>query len=175
MTHKKHIWGVTPDGNEGCSVCNQPRDQVAARRSRSSVRLGKDVERRLAKRFGWRKVGQFGDAVDLLGQTVKVQSKATRSTPPVWLAAVNGIAGIDGAPDYIEGPMAKMDPLYPGHFPVLALSYVQQGVPTTTYLVVRYEDFVEWWGQTWLPPLPVQPTHLVMEGWYWLEMAGTES
>lgn len=171
MRHRKHVWGVK-DGAEVCGVCGKDRDQAAASRSRSSVRLGKDVERRLAKRFGWRKVGHLGDAVDLLGHTVKVQSKATRGEPPAWLSAVDGIGTIFGAPGYVTEPMAKMDPLYPDKFPVLALSYVHAGRPTATWLVVRYEDLLATWGEQWAPWAAYAPTHVVMDADYWLDMAG---
>lgn len=171
MRHLRHRWAVV-DGQEVCGVCRKVRDAVKAKRSRSSVRLGKDVERRLAKRFGWVKVGQHGDAVDLIGKFVKVQSKATRDPVPAYLGYVNGIAPIE-AHDWVTKPLAKMDALYPHKWPVLALSFVHAGVPTTTFLIVRADDWSTFYP-AWAPPSNASATHFVIEAWYWLDVVGKD-
>lgn len=176
--HLRHRWeyilrGVD-QGGEFCVVCGKLRDTTAAQRSRSSVRLGKDVERRLARRFGWLKVGQLGDSVDLLGrsQMVKVQSKATRATAPLSFPGY-GIVPVGLLRKYTE-PLAKMDAMYPDRWPVLALSYVHQGQPTATWLVVRREDWERDY-RNWSPPNPLGLELLLMSGDYWLDVVGKDT
>lgn len=169
MKHLRHRWTVR-EGLEVCSVCRKTRDQTAARRSRSSVRLGKDVERRLAKRFHWTKVGQLGDAVDLIGPHVKVQSKATRGNPPSYFPGY-GIVPVEEL-IWITEPLDKMGKLYPERMPVLAKSYVTQGVPTATWLVVPAKAWDALYGKRWSPPNPLGLPYYVMSGDYWLDIHG---
>jgi hypothetical protein len=171
MRHFRHRWTVR-DGREVCTVCYRVRDKTAEKRSRSAVRLGKDVERRLAKRFGWTKIGQLGDAVDLLGKTVKVQSKSTRDAAPGYFPGY-GIKPLADA-KWASEPIDKMDPLYPDLWPVLAKSFVSPGVPTATWLVVRAEDWDKHYGR-WSPPNPNRLPYYVMSGDYWLDVAGMDT
>jgi len=168
--HQRHRWGVL-DGVEVCEVstCGKTRDHEAAKRSRSSVRMGKDNERRLAKRYGWLKVGQLGDAVDLLGDHVKVQSKATRAAVPDFLASSHGIAHVDVLPGYVMGPLQAMDGLYPDRIGIVVRSFVHAGRSTTDYIYIRAND--------WLALHGGEPRigFYVMGGGYWLDVHGRES
>lgn len=166
--HLRHRWAFR-DNREVCRVCDRVRNKDAEKRSRSAVRLGKDVERRLARRFGWTKIGQLGDAVDLLGKTVKVQSKATRDEPPAYFPS-EGIVPVDAA-KWITEPMEKMGELYPTMMPVLAKSYVTQGKPTETWLVVYACDWESLYWE-WAPPNPRGLPFYLMTGQYWLDVAG---
>lgn len=172
MRHLRHRWAVR-DGREVCTVCFRVRDKTAEKRSRSAVRLGKDTERRLAKRFGWTKVGQAGDAVDLLGKTVKVQSKSTRDHYPAYFPGY-GIVPLREM-DWITEPIEKMAPLYPSLNPVLAKSYVTRGKPTETWLVVSAEWWDETYGPRWSPPNPLGHPYYLISGDYWLDVAGLET
>ena len=141
---------------------------------RSDVRLGKDNERRLAKRYGWRKVGQFGDAVDLLGADIKVQSKATRHHIPVWLDALGTtdppMDRLDILPAYASGPLDKMAPLYPERIPVLVRSFIHRGRPTRDfiYIAARHWYALHGYGN------PDDSGYIVMTGECWLETHGRE-
>lgn len=57
--------------------CGHLYDEAKARRGRTSLRAGKDAERRIAKAYGGRRTGQFGGPDDVLvGDLFVVQSKA---------------------------------------------------------------------------------------------------
>jgi hypothetical protein len=135
---------------------------------RSDVRLGKDNERRLAKKYGWRKVGQFGDAVDLLGADVKVQSKATRHPITTYLDGLRDIGHLDIAPAYVTGPIEKMAPLYPDRIPVLVRSFVRRARPTRDFIYLAARHWYALHGgdesRGWV----------VMTGEYWLDIHGRE-
>ena len=65
--------------------CWQRRDEAKSRKARSSVRMGKDNERRLERVYGPTKVGERGDAIDLIGHFWKWQSKAQTFFLPILM------------------------------------------------------------------------------------------
>lgn len=114
-----------------CRRCGKPKDEAAARRGRSSRRLGGDGERRSEKRYGWRKVGEFGGIDDLVGKLAIVQQKTTRSKPPVRWKSIFAA---------LEGRAA-------GRIPLLLLSYVAQGKDTEDFIVIRGQDWLALHGR----------------------------
>jgi hypothetical protein len=117
----------------GCGIF---ADDPRIRRGRSSGRLGKDQERRIERVYGPRKVGEFGDAVDHLGRDFKWQSKATRSLPPKWLAAITAPTWRAMVPRSILDPMAHMAGIGTPRIPLVIRSYVRQGVATRDWIFV---------------------------------------
>ena len=135
--HRFHRWGIS-----GVCACGHELDVAASRRGRSSDRLGKDQERRIERVYGPRKVGEFGDAVDHLGRDFKWQSKATRSLPPKWLAAITVPTWYPIIPKSILGPMAHMTGIGGTRRPLVIRSFVRQGVATRDWLFLADTD----WG-----------------------------
>jgi len=126
-----HTWTVCP--------CGAQRDMDAPRRGRSADRLGKDQERRIERVYGPTKVGEFGDAIDLLGRDFKWQSKATRSAPPAWLAAVDG-AQLRPPPKLVTDAVTAMLPLHQELAPLVIVTHVQPK-GTRDWIWVRCRDW----------------------------------
>ena len=113
-----------------------PRTRIGRR----SDRLGKDNERRLERRFGWEKIGEYGGPIDLLGRSFMVQSKATRTPPPAWLLSVD-------APEAHRPPTAVLETsgamlaTRSDLLPLVVTSYVRHGRPTRDWFWVRATDW----------------------------------
>lgn len=78
---RKHFYGTVSFDEEGVAqyhcACGKPRDEVAIRRGRTSLRAGKDAERAIAKAYGGIRTGQAGGPDDVLvGELFIIQSKA---------------------------------------------------------------------------------------------------
>jgi hypothetical protein len=112
--------------------------------------MGKENERRLERVYGPTKVGERGDAVDLVGHFWKWQSKASRADVPRKLARVTTIEYVATVPAYVRRPLEAMAPLYPMLSPLLVRSFVRQGVPT--------QDFIYVPSAEWLVALDVDPS-----------------
>jgi hypothetical protein len=125
----------------------------------SSRRLGGDQERRIEKVYGPRKVGQFGDAIDLIGRDFLWQSKASRAAPPVWLSGVSPEAQRAHIPSGWLTCFTAIDRLRKGKPPLLIRSYVRSGVPTKDWIVVRSADWSDLHGGDWLTPYTVMTGH----------------
>jgi len=147
----RHEWGgPTPammeddDNRLVCRSrgCGARRDEAKSRKARSSVRMGKDNERRLERVYGPTKVGERGDAVDLVGNFWKWQSKASRADVPAKLRRIMTIEALDDPPDYILKPLYDMAPLYPMLSPLLVRSFVRQGLPTRDFIYVPKADWL---------------------------------
>ncbi len=136
----QHTWTVC--------TCGAQRDMEAPRRGRSARRLGGDTERRLAARYGAKKVGQFGDPIDLLGRIFAWQAKATRDAMPGWLAAVDQPVWHTPAPAIVVQSVAAMEPILAGRIPLVVQSFVRQGVPTEDRIWVRATDWRDLHGWT---------------------------
>lgn len=122
--------GVLGELRHEC-VCGTIRDEVKAKRGKSSRRLGHDGERRSEKRYGWRKTGEFGGIDDLVGTMHVVQQKTTRSAPPLrW-----------------KGIFARLDERAAGRIPLILLSFVKAGVDTEDFVVVRGKDWLALHGR----------------------------
>lgn len=155
-----HVWTVCP--------CGAQRDLDAPRRGRSAARLGKDQERRIERVYGPRKVGEFGDAIDLLGATFAWQSKATRSPMPAWLAAVD--APVLHAPTVLVVDAAvAMAPIRGHRLPLVIQPFVSR-TGTTDRIWVRATD---WWHLHG-GPQPPEPTWVVMSGAAFLDLHGRD-
>ena len=165
-----------------CYRCGAVRDPAASRRGMSARRLGGDQERRIERVYGPRKVGEYGDACDHLGRDFKWQSKATRSLPPKWLAAITEIPTWRGlVPKSILDPMVHMTGIGGTRRPLVIRSYVRQGVATRDWLFVTAADWARlhglgsWRGtEGWLVSM-LLVGYLVIPGDYFLEIHGRDS
>jgi len=127
---RRHEW-LREDLSAVCLRCGVLQDLVRSRRGKSAHRLGGDQERRAEKRYGWRKIGEYGDVDDLRGRLMKVQQKSTRAAAPLrWKRIFAALAGTND-----------------GRVPALLLSYVRQGVPVEDFIVVRGEDWLALHGK----------------------------
>ena len=114
-----------------CVRCGRLRDEVRARRGKSSRRLGHDGERRSERRYGWQKVGEFGGITDLAGTLAIVQQKTSRrAPPPAWQSIFRALEARAG-----------------GRIPLILLSFVKQGVDTEDFIVIRGRDWIQLHGQ----------------------------
>jgi hypothetical protein len=124
-----NVGGIEPTFR--CTRCGHLRNETLTRRGRSSRRLGSDGERRSEKRYGWRKVGEFGGIDDLQGKLMIVQQKTTRAAPPAkW-----------------KGIFARLDERAGGRVPAILLSFVRAGVDTEDFMLVRGRDWLALHGK----------------------------
>ena len=129
----RHVWetyGVGTTVFTRCRLCQVLRDPDKARRGKSSRRLGHDGERRSEKRYGWRKVGEYGGITDLEGTLAIVQQKTSRRAPPVaWKSIFAALEGRSG-----------------GRIPLILHSFVRAGVDTEDFIVIRGRDWLQLHG-----------------------------
>ena len=97
---RRHVWvhkggpGVVPewDGTTRCLRCDKVRDEAAVRRGRTSRNRGNAYEREVAAKLGGRRVGQYGDKVDVeVPGWLRVQTKNGTAYPARidgWLRAI---------------------------------------------------------------------------------------
>jgi len=155
---------------ETCRKCQRLKDPWLSRRGKSSRRLGGDQERRIERVYGPRKVGEYGDPVDLIGATFKWQSKSTRSLPPKYLVAIDGIAPVpDPAPDWITAPIHAMYGYRDDLVPLLIESYVKPGVRARDWLIVPTFPWERLHGC-----YPDFCRYVVMTGAYFLDVHGKD-
>ena len=164
--HDNRTWLPETDEWE-CQRCGHRAAVAVTRRGRSSDRLGKDQERRIERVYGPRKVGEYGDAVDHLGATMKWQAKSTRSLPPAWTARVDGPVWVTALPTSILRPLVAMDALAAHLLPLVIRSYVRQGVPTRDWIFMRAKDWFVWHGGE-------QAGYVVMSGQAFLAIHGRD-
>lgn len=107
-----------------CMRCGKERDE-SSRRGRSARRLGADGERRSEKRYGMRKVGEFGGPDDLSNDLFLAQQKTTRRAAPLRWKSI----------------FAALDARAGGRTPLLILSYVHHGRETEDFVVLRGRDW----------------------------------
>ncbi len=168
----RHAWnGMKYDGGAApsyayCTRCGKIKDEATTRRGKSARRLGSDQERRIERRYGPRKIGEYGDAVDHIGRDWKWQSKATRRDPPLWLAKIAQPTYLPKLPLSITRPLDGMAAIYLDHQPVVIRSYVRQGMPTRDWLFVGLAD-VEWFNG--------RRGYMVYPGSVWLDTFGKDT
>ena len=97
--------------------------------------------RRIERLYGPVKVGEFGDAVDHLGRDWKWQSKATRTPPPIWLAAITAPTFRAFLPLAVLEAMEHMAGIGGTRHPLVIRSYVRNGVGTRDWIFVRTRDW----------------------------------
>lgn len=162
---------VTPDDvttESRCWRCGSLRDVVRSRRGKSAARFGKDQERRIERVYGPRKVGEYGDAIDLLGATFKWQSKATHAAPPLWLVSVDSPV-VHRPSRTVLGAAEAMLPLRPDLQPLVITSYVS---PKGT------RDWIWVWCCTWFGMhggTDPGPGMVVMSGAHFLDIHGRDA
>jgi hypothetical protein len=160
----RHVWerGFLGSTREGIVVCRcgAIRDDAKSSLGKSSRRLGNDQERRIERLYGPEKVGEYGDAIDLIGHDFVWQAKASRGAPPLWLSAVDARTGRLAIPSGWEATFWAMEPIRRDRAPLLIRSYVRHGVPTRDWIVVRSSDWAN--------------LHGISSGLPWLVMTGQE-
>ena len=154
--HPRGARYLHPDGGTICERCGQWVTIERSRRGKSAARFGKDQERRIERVYGPRKVGEYGDAIDLLGATFKWQSKATHAAPPVWLASV-ALPENHRPSATVLGASAAMLPLRPDLAPLVITSYVSPR-GTRDWIWVRCHDWQAFHG------IPHEPS--ACDVWY---------
>lgn len=158
-------------------VCGAIKDPEKSKRGTSSRRLGHDQERRIERVYGPRKVGEHGDAIDLIGRDFMWQSKATRDPMPAkWAALRDDEMSFAMSLVRISTPIEAMKALRSDRMPLLIWSWVVQGKPTRDIIVVDLND----WGNLhgW-EDLPVDSTAATsgyggMTGQYFLDVHGRD-
>lgn len=155
-----HSWTVCP--------CGAQRDLDAPRRGRSAARLGKDQERRIERVYGPHKVGEFGDAIDLLGMDFAWQSKATRDPMPAWLRAVDEPV-LHTPTALVVNAAAAMDPIRAHRLPLVIQPFIAR-TGTTDRIWVRALD---WWHLHGGPE-PTPTAWAVMSGAAFLTIHGRD-
>jgi len=162
---RPHQWGLWKATKEGvvvqeeviCLRCWTPKDPVRSRRGKSSRRLGADQERRIERVYGPRKVGEYGDAIDLLGRDFAWQSKATRDPMPRWLEAIDEPV-LRLQTDIVRASVAAMLPILGSRYPLVIQSWVRNGTPTR--------------DRIWVAGIHWQHLHGVAPDAGWLVMSG---
>lgn len=98
---RRHKWAVsTGDANAhpACAHCGKPLDRDRARRGKTARNRGNAFEREVAAKLGGRRVGQYGDQVDVdVPGYLRVQTKNGGTYPRLidrWLRAIPVEAGL---------------------------------------------------------------------------------
>ena len=171
--HRHHYTRLLPaaiedgDWRLACS-CGHRQDPDLTHRGRSSSRLGKDTERRIERVYGPRKVGEYGDAVDLVGRTWKWQCKATRAPLPRWVSKLDDWGAIE-AHRWITDPIDHMEPIRRDLRPLLIRSWIRPGVRPVDIIIVRVSDWAEEHGC----PVPMGE-YMAMTGAHFLDCHGRD-
>ena len=148
--------------------CGALRDEAKAARGKSSRRLGSDQERRIERVYGPRKVGEYGDAIDLIGRDFMWQSKATRTPYLTVPGRGHQVWGLPRAYVSFTRPIEAMLALRQDRMPLLIRSWVQQGRPTTDVLIVRARDWQAFYGST------PRTEYIAMTGAHFLDVHGRD-
>lgn len=102
---RRHQWAwfapasaLDGPGAMQCRRCSTPRDEARARRGKTSRNRGNAFEREVAAKLGGRRVGQYGDQVDVdVPGYLRVQTKNGGTYPRTidrWLRAIPVEAGL---------------------------------------------------------------------------------
>ena len=99
---RRHDWtGYNPFVDQPrwtCSRCGKPKDEARSRRGKTSRNRGNGFEREVAAKLGGRRVGMYGDKVDVdVPGYMRAQCKNGASYPERidgWLRAIPVEAGI---------------------------------------------------------------------------------
>ncbi len=149
-----------------CTSCWTIRDPIRSRMGRSARRLGHDQERRIERAYGPRKVGEFGDAIDLMGATWKWQSKSTRRPVTAWLAAVDAPVPHRPSTTVLCASQAML-PLAPHLLPLVIVTHVERK-GTRDWIWVRAADWLDLHGGE------LEAVWLVMSGSWFLAVHGRD-
>lgn len=161
-----HVWSVCP--------CGAHRDLAAPRRGRSARRFGIEQERRIERVYGPRKVGEYGDPIDLIGRDFAWQSKATHDPMPEWLTMVD--SPVEHAPpSVVVVSAAAMRPFLAGRLPLVIQTWVRRDGPaalrTRDRIWVRAGDWGAMHGHR--KPIPDE-AWIVMQGAHFLDVHGRD-
>lgn len=96
--HPKHLRRFLESGGVACTGCGADLDPVRLRRGKTARNRGNSYEREVAAKLGGRRVGQYGDSVDVdVPGYLRVQCKNGAAYPKNidrWLRAIPVEAGI---------------------------------------------------------------------------------
>ncbi len=131
----RHVWAPSWNhGAQGAYVCSgkgcgKVRDEVAARRGKSSVGRSKREERKLAKDYGGTREGWKGGPIDVATGLLAVQSKA----------------GVGWWSTRYAAELDKL-PRTGGRVPALIVSNGQPGSLVRRFVVIDERDFRALYG-----------------------------
>lgn len=161
----QHTWTVC--------TCGAQRDMEAPRRGRSARRFGIEQERRIERVYGPRKVGEFGDAIDLIGRDFSWQSKATHELPPAWMASLVGPT-LRAPTSLVKSCAEAMAPIANGKAPLVIQTFVRRDGPkderTRDWVWVRALDWMHLHGGL----CPSEDAWYVMDGRTFLAVHGRD-
>ena len=149
-------------------------DPDRSRLGKSARRFGIEQERRIERVYGPRKVGEFGDAIDLIGRDFAWQSKATRAAPPAWLAAITTPV-LRLPTSLVVGCALAMMPITGTRHPLVIQSFVRRDGPKGT----QTRDWIwvygaHWWALHAADGDPAPVSWLVMSGAHFLAVHGRD-
>jgi hypothetical protein len=160
------------DPGATCLRCGRERDEAKVTRGKSARRLGSDQERRIERVYGPRKVGEYGDAIDLIGRDFMWQSKSTRGDVPKWARAVQSNRWIRPF-GWIVEPIEAMERLRSDRWPLLIWSWVHAGTRPLDIIVTRFPP----WAALHHHPNdgPWEDGFMAMTGAYFLDVHGKDT
>jgi hypothetical protein len=163
---RRHEYTILVATGEWRCACGKPRDDAAVKRGRNNRARGNRGELTAARKYGGEKVGPLGLPEDLRGREWRTQVKTIAGTPPrTWRVTV-----------LWRDVFAQLGEHFDGHrYPRLLLRYrpgatrkIQDyfvvprkvaayhwggesvgglGIITGEYVVVRGEDWLDWFGK----------------------------
>jgi hypothetical protein len=114
-----------------CVRCGTVRDEVKARRGKTSRNYGNRAELKVAKTYGGEKIGHAGGPVDVRGKDWNTQVKTHRRLPPAEWRKAFGAMEASGE-----------------RLPRLLLRFVLgPGLPPDDYIVVPGKAWLDWFGK----------------------------
>lgn len=139
--HPRHMRRSLEDGGMACTSCGADIDVTKMRRGRTSRNRGNAYEREVAEKLGGRRVGQYGDKVDVeVPGWLRVQCKVGDAYPAridAWLRAIPAQADLLRAVVVGDAPGA--------------------GVRRRSLIVLDLDEFCTWYAQYDRPPFgPIQ-------------------
>lgn len=130
-SHPRHRRRSLEGGGSVCTSCGREIAAVSARRGRQSRNRGNAFEREVAVKLGGRRVGQYGDSVDVqVDGWLRVQTKNGGAYPALldrWLRAIPFQADLLRAVVVGDAPG-------PGH-------------PRKALIVLDLGEFSDWYGK----------------------------
>jgi hypothetical protein len=133
---RRHQWERIADPVSGigmwrCFRCGTVRDEVKARRGKTSRNYGTRAELKVARTYGGEKIGHAGGPVDVRGKDWNTQVKTHRRLPPAEWRKAFGAMEASGE-----------------RLPRLLLRFVLgPGLPPDDYIVVPGKAWLDWFGK----------------------------
>lgn len=170
----RHRWITFDYHGHRCTSCScgAVKDEARSRQGRTARDRGNRRELYIERKYGPKKVGQFGAAVDNIGRDFKWQSKTTQAEPPMWVTrfADRGITSLLPR-RWFTVPMVHMDGVRDDLYPLVIKSWTRQGRPSIDVIVV---PVAAWWHLHGDPGIERGNWFLAMTGDHFLEVHGRD-